>query len=440
MARRRSIPAYCLHKQSGQAVVTLRDDFGGRRDVLLGEYDTPASRREYTRVIAEWEASGHRLPPAAGAAGSAGAAPSTSVNELLLAYWPFAQRYYCHADGEPTNEVNNLRLILRRLRELYGETPAADFDSGALKALRGRMVGEGLARTRINKDMDRVKRLFKWAAAEKLVPLTVWQSLGTVGGLRAGRSEAKETEPVRPVAVELVEATLPHVSAQVAAMARLQLLTGMRPGEVTVMRGLDLDMRGPVWFYRPGSDRGRAGKHKTAHRGHERLIAIGPRAQEVLRPWLRLALDEYLFQPCEARAAFNADRRAKRKSKVTPSQAARKPKARPKKTPGQRYTDTGYCHAITAGCIKAHAASCDQCRQQPGEKRPAWMKRIEDAPCLAAALWAPNQMRHTKATEIRREAGIDAARAVLGHRSPAITETYAELDRDQAAKIMERLG
>jgi hypothetical protein len=62
MPRRNHIPSYRHHKQSGQAVVTLPDGLGGRRDVLLGKYDTPESRAEYARVLAEWEASGRRPP------------------------------------------------------------------------------------------------------------------------------------------------------------------------------------------------------------------------------------------------------------------------------------------------------------------------------------------------------------------------------------------
>jgi hypothetical protein len=42
--------------------------------------------------------------------------------------------------------------------------------------------------------------------------------------------------------------------------------------------------------------------------------------------------------------------------------------------------------------------------------------------------------------EIRRAAGLDAARVVLGHRSPQITEVYAELDIGQAAEVMAKLG
>ena len=78
--------------------------------------------------------------------------------------------------------------------------------------------------------------MFKWGVANELIPASVHHALLAVGGLRLGRCQARESEPVRPVPVEHVNAVLPHVSPQVAAMVRLQLLTGMRPGEVVVMR------------------------------------------------------------------------------------------------------------------------------------------------------------------------------------------------------------
>ena len=61
--KRAAIPSYRLHKQSGQADVTLTDPIGRRRDVLLGPHVTPESRAEYRRVLAEWEAAGRSLPP-----------------------------------------------------------------------------------------------------------------------------------------------------------------------------------------------------------------------------------------------------------------------------------------------------------------------------------------------------------------------------------------
>ncbi len=249
-------PKYRLHKPSGQAVVTLAG-----HDYYLGKWQTPESKQEYDRLVAEWLANGRQMVP------RKENAARLSVNEVILSYWQHAEIYYRHADGVPTSEADNIRLSLRPLKRLYGHTPDAEFDSVALESVREEMIREGHCRNRINKDVSRIRRLFRWAAAKKLVPLPVHESLGTVEGLRAGWSAARETEPVRPVAEQVVEATLPHLRPQAAAMVRLQLLTGMRPGEVVVVRGMDLEMTGKVWRYRPGSDQGAHGKHKTAYRG-----------------------------------------------------------------------------------------------------------------------------------------------------------------------------
>jgi integrase len=127
---------------------------------------------------------------------------------------------------------------------LYGHTHAADFDSIALETVRARMIQIGRCRSRVNKDASRIRRVFRWAAAKRLVPVAVCQLLDSVEGLRQGRSEARETPPVKPVPEAFVEATLPFLRPQTAVMVLLQLLTGMRPGEVVVMRGIDLDTSG----------------------------------------------------------------------------------------------------------------------------------------------------------------------------------------------------
>jgi integrase len=441
MGRRRkgTPPSYRLHKQSGQAIVSLPLGNGTYRDALLGPYDTPESRREYARVIAEWEAGRDSPPP------RQGAASDLTVDEVLLSYWRHVEGYYRRPDGTPTTEAHNIKLALRPLRQLYGHTPAADFDALALEAVRGRMIRDGRCRNRVNKDVARIKRCFKWAVSRKLLPLAVHQGLETVEGLRAGRSPARETARVKPVAIDVVEATLPHMTPQVAAMSRLQLFTGMRPGEVIVMRGRDLDTAGKVWAYRPGSDRGPHGAHKNAHRGHDRVVLIGPRGQEVLRPWLRPDPDEYLFQPREGRAAFDAERRRTRKTPMTPSQARRQPKRNRGKHPGVRYAVSSYDGAIYRACRKAFPPPARLARRA-GETKAAWQARLTEEQKAElrvwekAHRWSANQLRHAKATQVRREAGLDAARAVLGHRSPKITETYAAIDFGKAAEVMERLG
>jgi len=63
----------------------------------------------------------------------------------------------------------------------------------------------------------------------------------------------------------------------VADMVRFQRFTGARPGEVCQIRPIDVDRSGEVWTYRPES-------HKTEHHGRQRIIYVGPQAQEVLAP------------------------------------------------------------------------------------------------------------------------------------------------------------
>jgi integrase len=182
-------------------------------------------------------------------------------------------------DGQPTSEVDNLRQALRPLRKLYGATPAASFGPLALKALQRHMVGLGWARTHINRQTNRLRHVFKWAAGNELVPGTVPHALAAVNGLRAGRTDAVESAPVKPVPDGILAATLPYLSRHIRAMADLQLLTGMRPGEVCAMRTCDITRAGKVWTYAPT-------QHKTKHHGHSREIRLGPKAQKLIAPFL----------------------------------------------------------------------------------------------------------------------------------------------------------
>ena len=79
-----------------------------------------------------------------------------------------------------------------------------------------------LLSTFINRQINRIKRMFAWAAENELVPIETYQALASVAGLRRGRTEAREKPPVRPVPDELVEWVLPHLSPTVATMVRVQ--------------------------------------------------------------------------------------------------------------------------------------------------------------------------------------------------------------------------
>jgi integrase len=178
-----------------------------------------------------------------------------SIAKLIDQYLEHADAYYRHPDGTPTGEATSCRHGLSVLRKAFGRTSAEEFRPLKLKAVRERMVERGWCRRSVNHHVNRIKRMFKWAVENELVGPDRYHALRAVSGLQIGRTAAREMPPVKPVDVALVEATLPHLPRQVAAMARLQLLTGMRPGEVCIVRTCDLDRSGDVWVYRPSSTR-----------------------------------------------------------------------------------------------------------------------------------------------------------------------------------------
>ena len=198
--------------------------------------------------------------------------------------------------------MSQVRRALQPVKDMFGRTPAAQFGPKALLLVRERYAAEGWARQTVNDHIQLVKRMFKWAVREELVPPSLWHGLQAVEGLRTGESEAAEPKRVLPVPDAYVDAIKPRVSKQVWEMVQLQRLTGMRSGEVLIMRARDLDTAGPIWLYRPES-------HKTQHLGHERIVELGPRSQNILKRFLRPDLDAYLFSPRDAVDEHRIERR-----------------------------------------------------------------------------------------------------------------------------------
>jgi integrase len=276
-------PSYRHHKATGQAVVTLNN-----KDFYLGVFDSPESKEAYNRIVAEWLVSGRQLLPK-----DKSEKPPT-VAEIMAAFWLHAEGYYVGHDGKPTSELLVYQTALRPLVRLYGSQPARNFGPLALKAVREEMVKANWARSNINKQINRVRHMFKWAASQELVPASVHESLCTLSGLRAGRTDARESIPVKPVPDGDVQAIKPFVGDQVWSLIQLQLLTGARAGELVKLRPVDLDMTKDVWTHSPPH-------HKTAHHGHKRTIYFGPKGQEVIRPYLaNRPVSAFLFSPVEA--------------------------------------------------------------------------------------------------------------------------------------------
>lgn len=388
------LPSYCRHKASGQAVVTIDG-----RDVYLGRYGSRESKTKYEQVIARWLATRDRVTPAS--CQDSVPRDDLRISELLIAYFEFAEGYY-RRNGVPTGEVENVKDAVRPLAALYKDTRVSFFGPTELKAVRDAMLGSRLSRRVINARVNRIRRIFKWGVENGLVDPPVLQGLQAVAPLKKGRTTATDHCDVQPVPMEQVKRVRKDVSHQVRTMIDLQLLTGMRPGEVVIMRPRDIDRSKSTWVYQPSC-------HKTEHHGIERRVFLGPRAQLVLQPFIVRDDDAYLFSPREAMLAYK--RELRRNSKNPKTRMTADFKITVSDRVGKRYTRKSYHNAVYKSC-----------------------RRLDINP------WGPNRLRHNAATILRDQYGIEAARVILGHTSPATTEIYAEVDRGKAAEIMAEVG
>ena len=441
-------PSYRCRTGYTQAIVTLTDSVTRkRRDYWLGPHGSPESREHYHLIIAEWEANGRRLPRLAPPAEAQPTADQLRVVVVLRDFRRWAKQAY--DDGE----YRSFDVLLRLLRRQYGRLPAIEFGPKKLRALREQMIrGDETtdpprrpwSRKYINQQTQRVRRIFKWAVAHELVPASVHQALCTVEPLKRGRSAARENPRVGPVPDEVLGAVLPHLSKTMRALVDLQLLTGARAGELLQLRACDVetDDRTGVWTCRPH-------EHKNAYREHERIIYFGPRAQRVLQPFLRGRLPtDHLFNPTETEAERRAALHARRK---TPLSCGNRPgtnrQATPRRCPGDHYTTDSYRRAIEYACDKAFPLPEALARHEK-ETASAWHARIKRTRKWdALKTWRrhhrfhPHQLRHSAATLLRREFGLEAAQLALGHASANITDAvYAERDREKVIEVMRKIG
>lgn len=431
-----AVPAYRRHKQSGQAVVTLNG-----RDHLLGKHDSAPSRAEYDRLIAEWFAGGRQLPREG--------VLDLNIAELVAKFWTHAQTYYVDAKGSPTSEQSTLQQAMNPLLKLYRNLPAREFSPLKLKAVRETMITADWGRGHINKQICRIRQLFKWGASNELVPASVHHGLAAVEGLRINRSAARESRPVQPVPDGILAETLPHLSATIRDMVDLQLVTAMRPGEVCVMRGVDIDTTGKLWIYKPEH-------HKTQHHGHERTVYLGKRAQEIIGRYLKSNLQAYLFSPVEAEAERRRKQHEQRLKNGTPLSCGNTPgsnrKKKPKRTVGEKYDVAGYRRAIARACERAFKLPEDLLEPvTPNQKAEATAAGRMAPEAIATRrtarkawrtdhTWHPHQLRHNAATRLRKTYGLEAAQVILGHKTLSVTQIYAEKNVAAAQKIMGEVG
>lgn len=391
---KKPFPAYCHRKQGNLAYVK----FDGHAR-YLGSYDSPQSRQKYLRLLTEWQANGQHFPDLS----------DPTVADLFVAFWRHAKLKYTR-DGRPSGELSQYRSLGKILLDLYGDLPAAQFGPRQLKACREAMIQAAWFRKSINRQVCRLRSIFRFAVSEELFSAESHGRLLAVEGLRKGWGGVTEGQPVRGVDPAVLEATLAKAPPVIADMARLQRITGMRSGELVAMRKDLMDQSGNIWRYDAPS--------KMAHLGQERPIFLGPKAQFLLSAYLsRAEPGECIFRPEEC-WGWNLQRR--HAQRVTPMNQGNRPgkSNRPRqrqRSIREKFTPDTYRQAIRRACERAGVEN-----------------------------WHPHQLRHSAATAIRQafsgSSGVEAARVTLGHQVLSMTDFYAGMDMELAKQVAMQIG
>lgn len=349
-------------------------------------------------------------------------AEETKTRHAWLCYRAVVRHLVRHAGPLAAEDLGPLRFMA--FQKYLEKTPIVTKrrEGGKYRPVNGNWIRQGgveviterpRTRSGVNKVLKRVREIWKWAVKVELIHPSCLSGIKTVSAVRAPKLKDLDLEEsdelsdpeLLPVDDKTVRETLKFLPRIVAAMVRLQRITAMRPGELCRIRMREIDRSDPdCWWYHPR-------KHKNQWRGRGRSIPLGRKCQEILREFLRADPKKPLFSPADRIAELREEMRARRRTRVQPSQLDRS-KAQPKRKPGLAYTTGSYGRAIKAACKKAGVTP-----------------------------WSPNQLRKAAADEILNSVDLDHARALLGHSHPAVTSrSYAVRDRAKARVAQERIA
>lgn len=308
-----------------------------------------------------------------------------TVRELVATWYVTDPRGW--QDGEVIRTIRACEPMLR----LFGLINVREFNASHLEMLQYAMLttewmtpeereqNGDWSRGYINANLDRVRRLFRWAEAKGHANPGTWQHLKSVMPIKRNDRRVRNTPPRKPCDWDKqVIPAMAKMYPQVRAMVLVQFYGGMRPGEAVSMRRSEIDLNGPqgTWVYRPG-------KHKGSYWGQELAKVLGPKAQEALSPWLLEArFDGFVFP-----AVLDRWNRG-------------------------HFTVEGFCRAVSDACEKANVER-----------------------------FTPYQLRHLCRLRVTRAFSLDHARAVLGHTSLGMSAEYAKgIDIETAAEVAVAVG
>lgn len=280
----------------------------------------------------------------------------------LRAMWLEAQT---RAEEADTN-TSALAPLARR--------PADSIRASEILQIQDRLA-ETLAVRTVNRRVRAIASVFAFGASRDLVPAEIAWGIRMIAPVRG------ETGSFGMPDIIAVRETLAVCTPTLWRMVVLQMLTGLRSGELCQIRRGDIAREGQDLVLT-------IAKHKTRKTIGTKTLVLGPRAFELLEPLLTKREGEYLFTPAESEAERGRVKECR-----------------------ECYDSRSYYHALEFARTAAGASH-----------------------------WHPHQLRHLASTEIADVMSEQHARAVMGHTTVAMTRGYIHEQRRKAREVAEKMG
>lgn len=354
-----------------------------------------------------------------------------TLSELAELYVEWAKDFFQTRANPGYRHEYTTRIVIGILGDLYW----SELDTVQFKRFRKTLIGQGKNRIRVNQICTDLITWMTWAYAEKKITHRIDLELRSVKRLKPEDHGVEEKVPKEPVKWNEAEQLLPFLAPNVRAMVTAQFWCGMRPGEVCIMRPMDL-LRVPVespekvgveelMYYVPSS-------HKNSRRTDKKLVkVVGWRAQDALAPLLGQCEsdEEFVFKPKEAFSwAIEVeiqDRQSRPCSinRDSPSRVARADELRTTRQKRvadfcrDRFTTGTYSQLIGKGFERAARAGVD-------------LKR-----------WTPNQLRHGVMSQMADNGFERAGSLLLGHSKLTTSLThYDHVQIERLSRVADRLA
>jgi integrase len=368
-----------------------------KKHYLTGQWGTPEVNAAYAQYCAQWWENYRSPIKIPLTLTQKNEHTDTTVKELALDYLQYQEQ---RIDSKGFGHCRI--LIIDFVLAYYGDnTPADSFSPKCLKLIRDALLqSRRFCRNMVNRYTRQIVSMFQWGVENEFVSETTWRALKAVKALRKGEAGTFDNAPRREVSDDVVERTLPFLPPVLRTFVTILLISGMRPSEGYRMTAGDIDRNRDTefWYYTPQA-------HKTEEYIGTKTIPFAEPVQALLYPYLTgKKPSEAVFSPIQAMKERNAEKRANRKTKFTPSQTERdKQRAANPTRHTEFYDGDSLRRAVFYAITKAN-------RHLPeGEKIPKW---------------SPYQLRHAAGTDFEKTLGLDKAQAMLGHTTANMTKRY----------------